>query len=131
MGSRTIDLVSAYPPAVREAMSTGRVTRVAGGVVELVGVALPADIVRQGVAWLQLEDVYVVGFAKGSFAGGICIICREPAMVLRCSTIEALARLTATAIDRKRARQRCARARPNTARSCTWQVTASSLSRTA
>jgi PAS domain S-box-containing protein len=51
---------------------------------------------------MGLADVFVVGFAWGRFAGGICFVIRRPNMILRQGTIEALVRVAAATIERKR-----------------------------
>ncbi len=103
VGRRLEDLSGDYPPSVRRAMASGRLVRVEGGVVELAGDVIPPAICRTAAALLKLEDVYVVGFSRGSTSGGVCIITRRPRMAPRAPAIEAMARLAAVALARLRA----------------------------
>jgi PAS domain S-box-containing protein len=103
VGVRPIDITADYPESVKRVMTSGRVTRLEGGVVELAAEAIPPVLSRQVVALLGLHDVFVVGFARTGFAGGISIITRRPGMLPRRAPIEAMARLAAVALERKRA----------------------------
>jgi two-component system, cell cycle sensor histidine kinase and response regulator CckA len=102
IGKKPTDLAGDFPESVKLAIVTGRLTRIEGGVVELAGDVIGPVVCRQLAALLGLHDVFVVGLTEGSFTGGICIVTRRPKMVLRAATIEALARLAAFALDRKR-----------------------------
>jgi hypothetical protein len=102
IGKHPIDLAGDYPVTVKALMTTGRLSRVDGGVVELAGETIPPAILRQAARLFGVEDAFVVGFAKGRFTGGVCIVTRRPNLVLRRATIEVLARLAAATIERQR-----------------------------
>jgi len=73
--------------------------------VALAGEVIAPGICRQAAALFGLHDVFVVGFGTERFVGGVSIITRRPGMVLRGATIEALARVAAVVIERKRVEQ--------------------------
>ncbi|MFH1809989.1 MAG: PAS domain S-box protein [Pseudomonadota bacterium] len=104
LGKHPRELRGAYPDSVLQAMASGHLTRLAGGAVELAGGTIPPVLLRRLVALAGLHDVFVVGFTRGSAAGGISIITRRPDMALRSATIETLARLAAVTLERERSR---------------------------
>ena len=101
LGKDPINLVGDFSPEVKREMASGRLVRIEGGVAALSVDALPPVICRQAAKFLGLQEAYVVGFARQSCAGGVCIITREAGVVLRSATIEALVRVAAVAIERK------------------------------
>jgi PAS domain S-box-containing protein len=103
LGRRPEDLSGDFPPGVRQAMASSRMVRVPGGVAELAAATLPAPVARAAGVLLQIADVFVVGFHKGSASGGVCILTRRPDQRLAHGVIESMAHLAAAAIERVRA----------------------------
>ena len=110
IGKHPTEIAGDWPDSIKRVMATGRLTRIEGGVAALVGDVIPAAIGRRAQALFGLEEVFVVGFSKGGSAGGICIITRRPGATVRRATIEAMARLAAVAIERKRLEEQLIRA---------------------
>ncbi|MGC4121899.1 MAG: PAS domain S-box protein [Myxococcales bacterium] len=106
VGSDPGALAGDYPASLREAMASGVLTRVEGGVLALLQGVLPEAVIRQGEKLLGVSAAYVVGFAKGSFRGGVSILTRREGMELRRDTIEALARIAAVSVENRRTEAR-------------------------
>ncbi|HEY3444806.1 MAG TPA: PAS domain S-box protein [Myxococcales bacterium] len=102
LGTEPRDLPGDYPAVVKEAMAVGKLVRLEGGVSALADQVVPEAVLRQAARLLGLSDVYVVGFARGDFRGGISILTRREGTALRRDTIEALAHLAAVSIESKR-----------------------------
>jgi PAS domain S-box-containing protein len=109
LGKRPQDLSGEYTDTVKQAMATGRLTRIEDGVVELARNALPPVIIRSATSMLGIEDVYVVGYLRGSAAGGVTIITRQPGVKPPAAVIEAMTMLCAMAVERVRSDERLRR----------------------
>ncbi len=106
LGKSLSGLAGDYPVAVKQAMASGRITHVPGGVVELASGVVPEAVCRQAERLFGLHAVHVIGFVKAEqVLGGICIIARRPELPLRAETVETLVRLASVALERRRAQQ--------------------------
>jgi len=102
LGRRPEELDGDYTPKVKEAMTSGRLNRIEGGVVELAKNALPASVCRAAGAMLGIEDVFVIGYARGLVSGGVILVTRRPGLALPAALLEAMVMLSAAAIVRVR-----------------------------
>ncbi len=102
LGRRPEELAGDYPAAAKAAMKTGRLVRLEGGVVALAGEALSPLLCSTAASVLGLHDVWVLGYARGTLAGGISIISRVTGLKLRVTLIEALVRQATGALEHKR-----------------------------
>ncbi|MBI5531115.1 MAG: PAS domain S-box protein [Deltaproteobacteria bacterium] len=104
IGGEPVDVDLEFPPAIKASMRLGRLVRVDGGVVELAGHILPPETCEKLVDLLGLGDVHVIGFVKNEqVLGGATIITRRSGRALRQAAIEALVRVAAVAVERRRA----------------------------
>lgn len=105
LGQQPKDLVGGLPETVKAAMSSGRLTRIVGGVVELASEVIPRHVCCEIVRQLNLQDAFVIGFAVGRFAGGVSFVTRRPNVELRRDIIESLVRVASAVIERLRTAQ--------------------------
>jgi len=105
LGKRPEDLLGDYTVGVKAAMTSGRLTRVDGGVAELARNALSPAVCAAIATLIGIEEVYVIGFRNGSSAGGVSIITRRPGLSLPTAGIEAMTTLCAIAIQRIRSQE--------------------------
>lgn len=113
LGRRPEELAGDYPAVAKAALKTGRMARLEGGVVALAGEALSPLLCSTAASVLGLHDVWVLGYARGTLAGGVSIISRAPGLKLRVTLIEALVRQATGALKHQRTEEalRCSEER--------------------
>jgi signal transduction histidine kinase/CheY-like chemotaxis protein len=107
LGRSPLDLSGDFGPEAKEALATGRLAPILGGIHGLASPVLSKTVSRAVEKFFSIESIHVIGFSRsGKIFGGVCLIRRRGAAPLNQPLIEAFVGQAAVALESRRSLER-------------------------